>query len=147
MATTPRLTTYEFDEVTVVFGPILMDGFQDGEGVTVEKPEPTFTTHVGCDGKVTRSKTLNRTATVTIHLMQTSAQNDALSAIHIVDRDAPNGAGILPVYVRDRNGRSLHAGVEAWIERAPDSTYDRTPTTRDWVIAVAFLEDFIGGNG
>lgn len=146
MANTPRLTTYEFDQVTVAFGPLLMDGFQDGEGVTIEQGQPTFTTHVGCDGKVTRAKTLDRTATVTIHLMQTSAQNDALSAVHIADRDSPNGAGILPLYIRDRNGRSLYTAAEAWIQKAPDAVYDRTPTTRDWEIGVAFLEQFAGGN-
>lgn len=146
MANTPRLTTYQFDQVTCAFGPILMDGFQDGEGIEIEQNQPTFTTHVGADGKVTRAKTLDRTATVRINLMQTSAQNDALSAIHIADRDTPNGAGILPLYIRDRNGRSLHTAPEAWIQKAPDSTYDRTPTVRVWELGVAFLENFVGGN-
>lgn len=146
MATTPRLTTYQFDQVTVAFGPILMDGFQDGEGVEIEQTQATFTTHVGADGKVTRAKTLDRTATVRINLMQTSAQNDAMSAVHIADRDSPNGAGILPLYIRDRNGRSLHTAAESWIQKAPDAVYDRTPTVRVWELGVAVLENFVGGN-
>jgi hypothetical protein len=83
---------------------------------------------------------------VFIRLMQTSAANDALSALHELDRDAPNGAGIVPLYIRDRNGRSLHTAAEAWVQKAPDVSYDRTPTARVWEIGVAYLINFVGGN-
>jgi len=146
MPSTPKLTTYEFNQVTVAFGPILMDGFQDGEGVVIAQSQPRFTKHVGLDGKVTRAKVHDKSGTVTVRLMQTSAQNDLLSGLHIADTNAPNGAGILPVYVRDRNGRSLHTGAEAWITGFGDVTYDQGPTMREWVIDVAELENFIGGN-
>lgn len=146
MATTPNLTTYEFNQVTVALGPILMDGFQNGEGVVIAHDAPRFTKVVGIDGKVTRNKSHNRMATVTIKLMQTSAQNDLLSALLNTDSEAPNGAGILPIYIRDRNGRSLHTGAEAWIEGFGDVTYDAEATAREWVIGVARLESFTGGN-
>ncbi len=147
MATTPRVTSYGFDQVVGVFGPVLFDGFQEGEGIEIEQVSETFTDHLGTDGKVTRAKTLDRRAKVRINLMQTSAQNAALSAIHIADRDAPNGGGILPLTIRDLNGSSLHFGAEAWISKAPDSVYDRTPTVRTWEITVAYLENFVGSSG
>lgn len=146
MAKTPKLTHYSFDQVTVALGPILMDGYQDGEGISIEQTEAGFTKHVGADGKVTRSKTLDKTATIYIRLMQTSAQNDPLSVLYQTDINAPNGAGVVPLYIRDRSGRSLHTAAEAWIEKAPDSTYDRTPTVRVWQIACAELVNFVGGN-
>lgn len=147
MATTPRLTTYSFDQVIAVFGPILFDGFQDGEGIEIEQNEATFTDHLGTEGKVTRAKSLDRRAKIRFNLMQTSGQNAALSAIHIADRDTPNGGGIFPLSIRDTNGSSLHFAAEAWISKAPDSVYDRTPTVRVWEITVAFLENFVGSSG
>lgn len=146
MATTPNLTTYEFNRVSAVFGPILFDGYQAGEGITIAQDAPRFTKIVGVDGKVTRAKSHNRMATVTIRLMQTSAQNDLLSALLNLDSEAPNGAGILPLYIRDRNGRSLYTAPEAWLEGFGDVSFDGEPTARDWVIGVARLLNFTGGN-
>lgn len=143
---TPRFTVYDFDQVTVAFGPILMDGFQDGEGVTIEQDTDGFTKKIGADGKVTRSKTLNRSARVTIKLMQTSACNDLLSAVYNLDIAAPNGAGVGPLYIRDRNGRSVFSAAEAWIAKAPDVTFDREATAREWIIDCAVLDQFHGGN-
>jgi hypothetical protein len=146
MAFTPQTTTYDFDQVTVALGPILVDGFQDGEGVSIEPGAETFTMVVGTDGKVTRSKTLNRTAKVNISLLQSSASNDALSVLHILDRDAPNGAGIVPLYIRDKSGRALYTAAAAWIEAAPTVSFDREATPRVWVIACSKLERVDGGN-
>lgn len=146
MALTPHLTIYDADQVTVAFGPILLDGFADGEFVSIEPAAEVFTRYVGTDGKVTRSKTLRRDATVTINLAQSSAGNDALSLVHILDRDAPNGAGIHPLYIRDRSGRSLFTAAQSWIEAVPTASFDREAGTRTWVIACAKLERIDGGN-
>ncbi len=138
--------TYDFDQVTIAIGPILAEGFQDGEGVTIEPGAEVFTDVVGTDGQVTRSKTLNRTGTVTVKLMQSSATNDLFSSLLLTDQNAPNGAGVIPVYIRDRNGRSLHTAHQAWISAWPQVTYDRGATVREWVIRCARLEHFVGGN-
>lgn len=143
---TPQLTIYDFDQVTVAIGPILIDGFADGEGVVIEQEASTFGHVVGIDGKVMRSKTLTRTATVTLNLLQGSAANDLLSALHILDRDAPGGAGVVPMFIRDRNGRALYKAAQCWIMTAPTVTFDREATTRTWVIACAKLERVDGGS-
>jgi hypothetical protein len=145
MAFTQDTTFYDFDQVICSLGPIIMDGFQDGEGITVEQ-EPTFTDKKGLDGKVTRSKTLDRRATVTITLMQVSACNDLLSALHVLDRDAPNGAGVVPLVIRDRNGRAVFQAAQAWISQAPQVTFDQEATSRAWVIRCAKLQRIDGGN-
>lgn len=142
----PRLGIYDFDQVSVIFGPVVLEGFQDGEGVTIEPGAETFTMVVGADGHVARSKTLNKTATVTIKLLQTSACNDLLSALHNLDRDTPNGAGVVPLTIRDRNGRSLYFAPQAWISDAPDVTFDREATAREWTVSCAFLARTDGGS-
>jgi len=142
---TPQLTIYDLDQVTVALGPILIDGFQEGEAVTIETPD-TFTMKVGADGKVTRSKTLNLSAIVTITVMQSSAAMDLLGALHLLDRNAPNGAGVVPLYIRDRSGRSVYTGAQAWIAKAPDITFGNEATPRAWVVHVARQNRIDGGN-
>lgn len=143
---TPRTTVYDLDQVVFALGPILVDGFQEGEGFTIST-EPTFTMKVGADGKVTRSKTLNRTATIELKLMQSSAANDLLSALHILDRDTPNGAGIVPLLISDQSGRAVYKAAEAWIASAPaDVSFGNEATPRTWVIHVSELQRFDGGN-
>lgn len=145
MAATPQTTTYDLDMMTIALGPILMDGFQEGEAVTIETPE-TFTMKVGADGKVTRSKTLNLSAIVTINLMQSSASNDLLGALHLLDRNAHNGAGISPLYIRDRSGRAVYTAAQAWIAKAPDVSFGNEPAPRAWVIHCSRLNRIDAGN-
>jgi hypothetical protein len=142
---TPTATTYDFDALTVALGAIIVDGFQDGEGVSIETGE-TFTDKVGIDGKVTRSKKFDRTATVTIKLMQSSASNDLLSELHILDRDAPNGAGVVPLVIRDSSGRSVYKADQAWVAQAPAVSFDQEAGAREWVIRCAKLVRIDGGN-
>lgn len=151
---TPRFTTYSFKNVTCNFGNIIIDGYQAGEGITIEHNADAYSLEVGIDGKATRSKIMNRSARVTINLAQSSAANDLLSAVYLLGvteadlNGNPVGAGadVAPLVIRDRNGRSKFFAAEAWIARAPDVTYDQPSTVRAWIIDVAFLDEFHGGN-
>ncbi len=143
---TPQLTNYDADQVTVALGAISVDGFADGTFVSIEQETATFTKVTGTDGKTTRSKTLNRSGSVTISVMQSSLANDKLSALHTLDRDAPNGAGVVPLYIRDRGGRALYTAAQAWIAEPPKPTFGREAESRDWVIDFAKIDRLDGGN-
>jgi hypothetical protein len=143
---TPNQTVFDFDQVTCAIGPILVDGFMEGSTLSIEQEEETFTHVVGNDGRVCRSKTLNRVAKCTLTLMQVSAANDKLATLHALDRDAPNGAGIVPFFVRDRSGRTLVTGAQCWISKAADVIFDRVCVGRTWEITIARAEMFAGGN-
>jgi hypothetical protein len=146
MSLTPGLTLYDPDLVTVAFGPIIVDGYADGEFVAIEPASEIFTRYAGTDGKITRSKQLRRDATITFTLASSSATNDALTAVAELDRRAPNGAGILPLFIRDNGGRALYTAAQAWIEALPSVTFDRQATPRAWVLACADLIRVDGGN-
>lgn len=143
---TQQLTTYEFDQVFAIVGGILCDGFQDGEGISISNTADTFTAVVGADGRVTRSKTLNRTAMIEISLMASSATNDLLSALHTLDSRSQNGAGIVPISIIDKSGRSVFTAPQAWLIKPPDVSLDRESTPRVWRVFVANLDRFDGGN-
>lgn len=138
--------TYDPDRVSVIVGAAPIEGWQDGEFVTIEMSSPMFTDVVGVDGQVTRSKVMNRTATVTVKIMQSSKSNDILSGLLNADLAAPNGAGVVPFYMRDRSGRSLYTGVRCWVSEWPTVTMDRGALVREWKIRVADMEMFLGGN-
>lgn len=139
--------TYDAKEVSVIVGGIQIDsGFADGEFCRIEQETDDFDDVVGTDGEVTRSKTYDRRANVTILVMQSSKSNQALSALSNLDRTAPNGAGIVPVMVRDRNGDSLYESQHGWIKRPPDVSFDRTATPREWLIRCGQLERNDAGN-
>ena len=140
------LHIYDATEVTASFSGVLMQGFGDGEFVKIEMTSDAFTSVVGTDGEVTRSKSSDGRAKITVTLMQSSETNDKLSALYNLDRSTPGGAGVGVFYVRDRGGRSLYVAPQAWIMKAPDVTFDREPTPREWVFECASLQRVDGGN-
>jgi hypothetical protein len=137
---------YDADQVTVSIAGIPLSGYAEGEFLRIEQETDDFDDVAGTDGEVTRSKTNDARANVTVLLMQSSDSNDLLSALSNTDRRAPNGAGVGAFLVRDRNGRALYTAPACWVKRPPNATFDRTATAREWLIRVANLERFDGGN-
>ena len=138
---------YDANEVTIIVAGIpINSGYDDGEFCRIEQEADDFVDKVGTDGEVTRSKTNDRRATVSVILMQSSTGNALLSALNNIDRLSGNGAGVGPLLIRDKQGTSLYAAAECWISRPPNVSFDREPTAREWTIRVAQLERFDGGN-
>lgn len=138
---------YDANEVTVnIAGLPIESGYDDGEFVRIEQEADDFIDKVGTDGEVTRSKSNDRRATISIILMQSSDGNALLSGLNNIDRLAGNGAGVGPLLVRDRQGTALYSAAECWISKPPDVAFDREPTAREWTLRCATLERFDGGN-
>lgn len=121
-------------------------GYAEDEFLTIDYDNDAFTDMVGADGEVTRSKTNDKRATITLKLMSSSAGNAALSSLHNLDRNTPNGAGVGALSIVDLGGLSLFAATECWIAKAPAASYGKGPTVREWKIRCASLEAFHGGN-
>ena len=66
---------------SLIFGAIDISGLTNGVFISVERDTDAFTKVVGADGEGMRSKSNDKSATITITLMQSSSSNDALSAI------------------------------------------------------------------
>jgi len=134
------LKTYNSEEVSINWAGIPINGgFADGEFCTIEYDTEKFSDVAGTDGEVTRSKTNDNRATVTVTLMQTADANTALLAALQADLATPGGAGVGPLFVRDGSGREIFAAEKAWIQNFPGSTFDRSATSRAWVFRCAKL--------
>lgn len=142
------LKVYDASEVSIIFLGFPIDsGFDDGEFCSIEQNAEDYSLVMGTDGEGTRSASNNRSAKVTIKLMQSSSSNELLSAANNLDRISPNGAGVGVLLIRDRQGTSLFTAQKAWLMGPPKSiSFDREAKGREWVIETNELERFDGGN-
>lgn len=141
------LKIYSAAEVSLIFSLIPIDGGRgDDEFVQIAKAEETYSYKAGVDGEGTRSFSTNSYFTVKVTLMQTSSGNAILSAIHTGDISLPGGAGVAPILIRDKQGKSIFAAAEAWITKWPDLKYAKEAGTVEWTFGVHGAVQFIGGN-
>ena len=140
------LRVYDPDQVIISVAGIPISGWADGEFCRVERESDAFSDVVGTDGEVTRSKTNDNRATVTIRLMQSSPINALLSALHNSDKNSPGGVGVGPFELFDASGGTTLVAEKCWIAKEPDSSWDRTATEREWMIRCARLDQVHAGN-
>lgn len=136
--------TYSCSEVQVIVGGAPMSGMADGTFVNIERDEQAYTKVTGADGSTSRSKSANRSGTITITLKQTSPSNDVLTGFMVADEQGD--AGVVPVLVKDNSGRTLHAASAAWVQKSPSQDFAKEISNREWVMDCARLDQFIGGN-
>lgn len=141
-----RTYSYNANEITVSYAGRLIDGgYADGEFLRIEQEADDTVDVAGTGGDVAVAPTNDARATITIILHQAADANDILSAIRQAGQRSPMGFSAAPIYIRDRLGRTVFEGL-AWIQRAPNATFDRTVTNREWVLRCPRLERFDGGN-
>ncbi len=133
------------DMVDTIVGVAPMSGFAEDGMITFVETGERFLVVVGVDGQVTRSKVVARIGKLTIKLMSSSKSNDVLSALHNLDILTPGGAGVVPLAVNDRNGTSLLAAPECWIDKFPDLNMGKQAEAREWVLTVVDYRLFVGG--
>jgi len=136
--------TYDPKSVIITIGGVPMSGFSDGTFLEVNRDEATWNKVVGADGYVTRGKTNNFTGTITLTLKQSSPSNDVLSGFMAADEIS--NVGIVPILIKDLSGNSTYFSAQGWIQQYPSSTFGKEINDREWVIALADLDLFVGSN-
>lgn len=136
------LTAYD----TIIGGVPLKDGLVS---VEVAPEGPAFADELGVDGHVVRYRTGENRANLNVVLKGSSEEHAKLSAIHAADVAATNGAGVVPVLVKDNNGTTLYATDKGWIVGMPTKTAAAAPGDVTWVIRLVLsspLNAILGGN-
>lgn len=136
---------YDSNRVEVSFAGVPMQGYADGEFLTITFEEDTFSKVTGTDGEASRSKSNNLGCTMEVRLMSTSPTNLLLSAIHEADKNANGGAGVGAFFVADLNGTTEFLAGNAWIVKAPDQNFDREATERVWTFTCDRGNAIVGG--
>lgn len=138
------MNTYDPKKVVVTFKGFVLSGYADGTFISIVPAGDNFTKVVGADGEVSRSKSNDDTAEVSLTLQQTSLSNDVLSAEMNADKLANTGVG--PLIVKDLAGLTVFFASEAWIRTPPDQAYSKEIEDREWIFDTGNTEIAIGGS-
>lgn len=136
--------TYSPKKVQLIVGGLIIQGYAEDTFITAERNTDAFTRSTGADGETSRVHSPDRSGMITLTLQQTSQSNDALSALAAADDLSLQGT--FPVLLKDNNGTTLATGQEAWIRKYANSEYAAEMSQREWIIDVANLIMFVGGN-
>lgn len=136
--------TYSPCRMLITVAGHIIEGFSENDVVSVSRDNPNFTKTVGAGGEVARAKHCNTAGKITITLLQTSKDNDYLSAL--ANADHASGAGQFPILIDDLDGSTKYACLRAWVERMPDADFGDTVNSRVWVFDCADLAIHHGGN-
>ena len=139
------MNTYDPKKIVLIFGPQELKGFADGTFIDVEPLGDGITSVSGADGEVARTMSPDSRCKITVTLLSTSASNDYLSAMHILDKQS--GQNALPFLIKDLLGRTVVTSQYAWITQFPKMTngMEATDGNREWVLETGGCEWFIGG--
>jgi hypothetical protein len=137
------IATYDPKANVATLGNLILGGYAENKFISAKRKTPTFSSQVGADGKVARSKSNDRRGEVTLTLLAASTTNDALSNLAILDEQT--GAGVGPFQLQDLNGTTLIHGANAWITKMPDTELAKELGEVEWMIEVDSMDVFRGG--
>lgn len=131
--------TYDHTKVNISFNGIALTDFNGDP--TISKEGPEFEVVEGSNGAVERSRMVRNLYTVTLPMMQTSPQINAIETARIADEKG--GAGPYPFAVTDLNGSYVLMGV-AWVQTMGDAIKGRQGQPRSIVLQVKAEASFEG---
>jgi len=134
--------TYDAANVKITMGPSELTGFADGDFLNIEKESDDYTDESGADGRVTRSKSNDRRATVTFTCTQGSPANSLLNAVRLTG--LASGVAV-PFSAADLNGDTLISGAASWVKKPPATGYAKESGTREWTLMVVTDVENYGG--
>lgn len=143
-----RFAVYDSEAVDLIVAAIpIKDGRAD-PFVEISAVGDAYEDEIGADGHVVRFSTGERRYDVVVTLMGSSEENQKLAALHALDVNATNGAGVGAFLLKDNNGATLLAGPQCWVKRVPDTAKGKTPGTVAWQVRVIANAGsmIVGGN-
>jgi hypothetical protein len=138
-----NFSTFDPQDVIVVFAGVVIRGYATGSFVEVERDEDLYKKDVGATGDVVRMRSRNKCGMVKVTLQAQSPVNDALSQLALIDEGGNVGYG--PLLLRHNNGTTFMSSSVAWIRKRPTSTFGTDEMTREWIIDCADLIENVGG--
>lgn len=121
------ITSYDAKTVSVIVNGVFLTGFAESM-VEVEKTEDGYSTKVGAQGDVIRTKTNNDLGTITVTLLQTSPQAAYL------DRLANSGQ-LVPVSVISAGPpKETSQATQAYVTKPATRTYANESEDREFTI-------------
>lgn len=131
--------TYDHTKVNISLNGVALTDFAGDP--TISKEGPEFEVTEGSNGAVERSRMVRNLYTVTLPMMQTSLQINAVETLRVADEKT--GAGPYPFSIIDLNGSYVLMGV-AWVESMGDAVKGRQAQPRNITLRVKAEAAFEG---
>jgi len=137
LLSTKRLKAYDPTQVIAIIGGIPVPH----EGIECGYDEEQYDFFAGVQGEPVRTKNANRLGTIIVKVLQSNEANDGLSTAQAL-------GALVPVFIKDFNGTTLHAMAEGTIVDLPKKTYTKTgDQVNEWKVRGVITTAFIGSNG
>jgi hypothetical protein len=135
------MATKDYDpyKVAITINGQIVEGYADGTFISVSRNNQTWTVQSGASGEAARSKSNDRTGTVELTLMQTSAFNDVLSGLFFADETGTLNAGKFLFTLTDQNGSTLLGADQMWVQQPPTVEYGKELGDRVWTLETGNL--------
>ena len=126
----------------------IVGGLAKDSLVSIEYPEAVWSEKTLNNGETVRTHNKDNTLRMTVHLDQTSASNDYLSAIsRFDDKDASGLGGIFTCTFADKSSRTFAYSAECFVKRPMSYEFGSDTSVRDWVIVLTNADQYLGGSG
>ena len=111
-----------------------LSGFSEDNAIDISYNEDAYNFAVGVDGECARARSNNNSATITVHLFQTSKSNGVLSGLLFADNNvlSPN-TGQFSIVIKDSNN-NIFSSLNCTVIKGADITYTGEITERAWTI-------------
>lgn len=137
--------TYDAKSVVITWGGVQLTGYPEGTFIAISKSADNVMRKVGADGDVSRSINSDKTYDITLTLEGTSASNDYISGIRLLDDKT--GKGVLPFLMQDLSGSTLFFAESAWVSKDADVEFGNEISENAWAFQTGQVEGYnIGGN-
>jgi len=129
--------TYSPGDTILTIDGNIITGFADGTFIVVEREVDAYAKVVGADGEVSRTKSANRSGSMTLTLKQSSNSNYTLGTLAAADEQSD--ASVVDIQCEDNLGNITFAG-EGWIRKQPNQELSSDETSREWAFDMARID-------
>ncbi len=119
--------------VGTILGAILISGLAEDSFLKVARNEDTYSGVVGADGKdYTRSKSNNKSGTISFTLQQSADANQFLSQLQALDE--AEATGTFTLLIQDNNYNEVYSSIDCFFSKPPDVDKGKASGEREWTI-------------
>lgn len=137
---------YDPRQIVFTFKGLLFRGYAEGTFIKVERAVDGYSMAVGSNGDVVRTRSRNRTGSITVTLQGASITNDELSGLVVADEISDDITfGVGAAMGKDLNGLTVFASQNAWIRKVAPYEAAMEHTNREWILDCSELRMFVGG--
>jgi hypothetical protein len=136
--------TFDFKRVSASVNGVPVKGFIDGDGISIEFDEDSWSMVTGADDTVTRTRSNKNTGKITMRLANSSDTNAVFDALAKLDK--ATGLGVLTIYIFDALGGSTYVTNDAWSVKDPGKTMGVELGSMEWVFQFASITHSHKGN-